>query len=468
MAARLIPPAGDGPLSGAAGGQDDWRVAWPARRATAARRIGVVVLALTVTLAHLGFLARMADTLAGWGAAAQMPERLRAVFTRELKAAAPTPVVQAPPARRQAELVQAPAPAPAASQPQRKPRRRTPEPPPREADGPDARADTVAQAERGAKPPPVEPAASEPQGMVGQTDLAASAPSASTSDTLGHAEREAQPAGVEPAASEPQGMLAQTDSAASAPSIADSDRVAAAALPAASAASAVAFEWPASTQLTYQLTGWYRGELYGSAQVEWIREGERYQVHLDVVIGLPIAPLMSRRMTSDGEITDQGLKPRRYDEETRVGLAEPRLLTIRFEPDSVVLPTGQSVARWPAVQDSVSQFVQLTWMFTLQPQLLRPGGTVDLALALPRYVDRWVFDVLGEETLYAPFGQVETVHLKPRRGARPGIDRTAEIWIAPSLLYLPVRIRIWNDEQTYIDLVIERPPLQAEMPPQRR
>ena len=466
MAARLIPPAGDGPLSGAAGGQGDWRVAWPARRATAARRIVAAVLVLAVTLAHLGFIARMADTLAGWGAAAQMPERLRAIFTRELKAAAPVPVVQASPAREQPALV--PAPAPAASQPQRKPRRRTPEPPPREAQTPEARADTVAQAERGAQPAAVEPAASEPQDMLAQTDLAASAPSASASDTLAHAEREAQPAGVEPAASEPQAMLAQTDSAASAPSMAASDGVAAAALPAASAASAVAFEWPASTQLTYQLTGWYRGELYGSAQVEWIREGERYQVHLDVVIGLPIAPLMSRRMTSDGEITEQGLRPRRYDEETRVGFTEPRLLTIRFEPDSVLLPTGQSVARWPAVQDSVSQFVQLTWMFTLQPQLLRPGGTVDLALALPRYVDRWVFDVLGEETLYAPFGPVETVHIKPRRSARPGIDRTAEIWIAPSLLYLPVRIRIWNDEQTYIDLVIERPPLQAEMPSERR
>ena len=30
MAARLIPPAGDGPLSGAAGGQGDRCVAWPA------------------------------------------------------------------------------------------------------------------------------------------------------------------------------------------------------------------------------------------------------------------------------------------------------------------------------------------------------------------------------------------------------------------------------------------------------
>jgi hypothetical protein len=448
MAARLSPPAADGPHSGAAGGQGDRCAAWPVRRATAVRRIGAALLILAVALVHLGFIARMADTMAGWGTAAQMPERLVAVFTRELKAAAPVPVVQASPARKQPALVQAPA--PAASQPQRKPRRRTVEPPPREAQTPEARAETVENAQREVQSAAVEPAASEPQGMLAQTDPAASAPSASASDRIAQADQAAQPTAVEPAASEPQGVLAQ------------------AALPAASAASAVAFEWPASTQLTYQLTGWYRGELYGSAKVEWIREGERYQVHLDVVIGLPIAPLMSRRMTSDGEITEQGLRPRRYDEETRVGLSEPRLLTIRFEPDSVLLPTGQSVARWPAVQDSVSQFVQLTWMFTLQPQLLRPGGTVDLALALPRYVDRWVFDVLGEETLYAPFGQVETVHIKPRRGARPGIDRTAEIWIAPSLLYLPVRIRIWNDEQTYIDLVIERPPLQAEMPPERQ
>ncbi len=44
--------------------------------------------------------------------------------------------------------------------------------------------------------------------------------------------------------------------------------------------------------------------------------GQRYQVHLDVTVGLPIAPLMTRRMSSDGELTPQGLAPRRYDEDT--------------------------------------------------------------------------------------------------------------------------------------------------------
>ena len=442
------------------------------RRAAFQRRFGAVVLFVVVLLAHLGLTARLSETTLDWRNASEMPARLRAVFTRELKATAPVPVVQAshPPAQSTLALP----PEPAASQPRRKPRRRVPEPAPRETPMAQAPADVLAQAERKVEPEAVGSGADEPDRRLAQSEAAAPAPVEGASAPA-QVESASAPASVESAsapspaegASAPAPAEGATETVTASVPAPDA-AAAAAAQPIAAAASAVAFEWPASTQLTYRLTGWYRGELHGSAKVEWIREGTRYQVHLDVVIGLPFAPMMSRRITSDGELTHQGLRPRRYDEETRVGLAEPRLLTIRFDPDGVVLPSGQTVARWPAVQDSASQFVQLTWLFTLQPQLLRPGSTVELALALPRYVDRWVFDVLGEETLYAPFGQVQAVHLKPRRAARPGIDRTAEIWIAPQLQYLPVRIRIWNDEQTHIDLMIERPPLQAVMPAERR
>ena len=36
------------------------------------------------------------------------------------------------------------------------------------------------------------------------------------------------------------------------------------------------------------------------------------------------------------------------------------------------------------------------------------------------------------------------------------------MWVAPSLQYLPVRLLIRQDAQTYIDLLIERLPQQAE------
>ena len=138
-----------------------------------------------------------------------------------------------------------------------------------------------------------------------------------------------------------------------------------------------------------------------------------------------------------------------------------RRATIRFEPDAVVLPDGGRRERWPGVQDAASQFVQLTYLFTTRPQLLATGQVVEMPLALPRNVDHWVYDVLEQETLHTPFGALDAFHLKPRRVARPGSDLTAEIWFAPTLAYLPVRIRIRQDAETFIDLMIERKPQLA-------
>jgi len=174
------------------------------------------------------------------------------------------------------------------------------------------------------------------------------------------------------------------------------------------AATGKPFEWPPSTRLSYTLTGDFRGPVEGSARVEWLRQGTRYQVHLDVAIGPSFAPLVRRRMSSEGELTEQGLKPTRYEEETRVPLAATRRKSIAFESDRIVLQGPKSVPMLAGVQDTASQFVQLTWLFTTQPQQLRTGGAVEVPLALPHRVDRWTYDVMGEETLDTPAGRIPT------------------------------------------------------------
>jgi hypothetical protein len=257
---------------------------------------------------------------------------------------------------------------------------------------------------------------------------------------------------------------ASPGAAASAAHIAEATGATASSPAAVASAPGTAFEWPASTRLSYTLTGHYRGPVEGSAQVEWVREGEHYQVHLDAIIGLAVAPLFTRRMSSDGVLGADGLAPRRYDEETRRAFAAPRRAELRFERDAVWLADGKRREAWPGVQDSASQFVQLTWRFRVHPELLAVGNTIEVPLALPASIDRWVYDVVGSETIHAPFGGVEAFHLKPRRVARAGGDMTAEIWFAPSLEYLPVRIRIHQDAETFVDMTIERPPLQAADP----
>ncbi|MBG6079431.1 hypothetical protein IWX58_001118 [Rubrivivax gelatinosus] len=226
-------------------------------------------------------------------------------------------------------------------------------------------------------------------------------------------------------------------------------------------ADAAPFDWPPSTQLAYDLTGNYRGPVQGQATVEWLREGPRYQVHLEVSIGPSFAPLVTRRLSSDGEVTEHGLRPRRYDETTRAAFRDPKHLTVQFGDDVIRFANGREGPVPPGVQDSASQFVQLTWLFTTQPSLLQPGKSVQLPLALPRSADVWTYDVIGHETLHTRFGDIETLHVKPRRAPRPGKELTAEMWVAPTLQYLPVRIVIRQDDDTWVDLLIRQLPRQS-------
>jgi hypothetical protein len=368
-----------------------------ARRLNAGRALARLMVVLGVVLAHGWVAERWAESRVGWGAGEQAPPpRLEVAFVREL----------------------APAPPPAATKP--KPKR---------------------VHKRRVAPPP--PAASTPADTAAASALAESDPASAAAETAAApiakpevvaAESPAEPASIAEAAPGPQ---------APASAVADAPP---------------AFEWPPSTRLSYTLTGNYRGELHGSAQVQWVRIGTHYQVHLDVSAGL----VFRRRMSSDGELADDGLTPRRYDEETQLLWQEPRRLTMWFEPERVVLANGQRRDRWPGVQDTASQFVQLAWLFTSQPQLLQTGRSIDLPLALPRRI-KWVtLDVVDQERLYTPIGELDTFHLKPRLDAKPGNDLSAEIWFAPALQYLPVRIRIEQDADNYIDLMIRSRPLQAE------
>lgn len=218
------------------------------------------------------------------------------------------------------------------------------------------------------------------------------------------------------------------------------------------------FEWPVSTRLRYLLSGYVRGEVHGQAQVEWVRVGQQYQVHLDVEVGPSFAPLATRRMSSDGRITPDGLVPRYYEQETRLAFDRAYRAVVRFEDDRVWLANGLSMPHMPGLQDTASQFVQLAYLFDREPQRLRVGEVVELLLAMPRNVSAWVYDVVAQETLYTPFGEVPAFHLKPRREPRAGGDLVTELWIAPGLRHLPVRFRIRQDAENHVDLMLDRRP----------
>jgi hypothetical protein len=222
------------------------------------------------------------------------------------------------------------------------------------------------------------------------------------------------------------------------------------------------FSWPASTRLVYKLVGDFRGPIEGNATVEWLRRDDRYQVRIEVGAAL----IFTRRMISDGVLSTVGLTPQRYDEETDAPFSATRRQTVRFSADRIELANGTPAATVPGVQDPASQLVQITWRMLTQPELAQPGQVVELPLALPRRMGQWTYDVSGFQTVDLPFGATETLHLMPRTANGRGDEIIMEVWLAPSLQYLPVRIRFAQAKTgASAELTLTSRPLQANDAP---
>lgn len=350
--------------------------------------LGLVLIAHAV---GLEWMARQRDALT------LLATMTPPMYTRMLKPAQPPPVVAVapappvqPPPRVSAPA--APKPKPKASEPERTPE---PEAPP------------VAKAPEPAPPEPAPESAPE------------SAP---------------VPAPVEVAAApEPEPVAAPARAAASAPAE-QGDPLAG---------------WPTDTRLTYRVGGEFRGgPLYGDARVQWQRDGSKYQVRLDI----DIKYFTTFTMTSQGDVTPNGLLPRAY-EEYRPG----KRRVAQFHDNVLELEGGRSAPRPPGMQDTASQFVELAWRFASGREALQPGRTITFPLARPGAVDIWTYDILEREMLRTPeLGTLESFHLKPRRITNPRGNITAEMWFAPALQYLPVRIKVLMGDNDYLDLIVEK------------
>jgi hypothetical protein len=360
-------------------------------------------LTLTVLLAHLWLTYEVAQRMEDLAPEPGI-ERMQAAYVSEVKLSAPPVAVAS---------VQ-PADAPPISSPTAKKRKKAP-PPLKAASAP----------EETASAPPLEVAASDASVLLAQAE--------------------------EEALKEPE-PPPSTPLAASAPDVPS----AVAEAPSSPRRPGPTFIWPKATRVNYKLEGSYRGAFYGTAYVEWVRQDNRYQVHMEASVPM----LGSSRMTSEGLITPKGLSPQRFESVNRM-LFKSKVNTVRFEEQEVVLADGVRQARMPEMQDPVSQLIHLAYRFMMNPELLRAGNTIEMPIAWSKRTEVLAYDVVKEETLVTTMGDVPTLHVKPRRVIKDKDNLSGEIWFAPGLQYLPVRIFTrWSDE-IHLDMRMDGAPQQT-------
>lgn len=288
------------------------------------------------------------------------------------------------------------------------------------------------------KPRPVEPKASEPKDKAAQLAQAASQAASSASAPAVPPSAASAPTQVATAASSPEAAASKPDK------------------------KAPTFEWPKATKVSYNLKGYFRGPVTGSGVVEWLKDGPKYQVHLDFRAG----GLFSSESTSEGLITPDGLYPQRNEVINSAPFTTTRH-SIEMGDDEITLMDGKKVPRPPAIQDMISNIIQLAYEYTLDPAKLAVGQSTTKRIALRDRLVTVRFDVQAEEQIDSPMGPLRTFHVKPiysDEDNRPLID--IEVWFAPELQYLPVRIEVERStgkkaNQFKATLEMERPPQQV-------
>lgn len=215
-----------------------------------------------------------------------------------------------------------------------------------------------------------------------------------------------------------------------------------------------AHPWPGGVVVRYTGRAHFHADFPAHAELQWKLDGARYAMRLDMGLGV-----LQRRSSSQGQVGAQGLQPERYEESNRPVIGRERRAALQLDGPSIELADGQREQRPAGVQDPVSQFGQLAQLFAAAPA---GKARAEFPLALPKRVSAYVYEIQGKETLDTPIGKVEALHLKPQRvEGKEGKDTIAEVWLAPKLNYLPVRISIAQEDGASVDLLITQQPVAA-------
>jgi len=203
---------------------------------------------------------------------------------------------------------------------------------------------------------------------------------------------------------------------------------------------------PPRIDLAYKVFWGTRGFLIGDAVYRFEHKGQRYRI---ATIGEArgLAALVVRgqgKIESRGLITNEGLQPLLM----RVERGGPdRVETAVFDWESGIVTMHDN--KTAPLDLPTFDPLALMWQYYFTPPTT---SEVTVTIATPRRLTRYTITREGTETIEWPHGPIDA-----ERWHRRSEDGKTDsyIWLAPSLRYIPVKIRVSNTERGTIEVVLD-------------
>ena len=215
---------------------------------------------------------------------------------------------------------------------------------------------------------------------------------------------------------------------------------------------------PASSLLSYQLTGMDKGFTYhANGELRWQHNPQAYALTLSVRAFL----IGSRQWRSSGRIDSAGLSPLKFTDSWR----GERAAHFDREQNRIVFSSNAPVATLlPGAQDQISLYMQLAAAMAGEPERYPAGSRLQVQTATLRDAVPWLLVLEGREALTVSGQTIQASKwvCQPRNR----YEARVEIWLSPQHGWMPARIRITQVSGSYIDLNLRSmeplPPLPGE------
>jgi hypothetical protein len=198
----------------------------------------------------------------------------------------------------------------------------------------------------------------------------------------------------------------------------------------------VATALPRKGRVRYAMSRGEKGFVFGQSVHSWSHDGQSYTLQsVSETTGIAAVIKPARVVqVSRGRLVATGLQPQEFRHERVAGLD-----TAKFDwPRRLLAYEGREEPLPADTQDMLSMYYQLV--------LLMPAKTLEMPIATGRKLERYRFEVLGEEVLALKPGEQRTIHLLTKSGSD-----TIELWIAPAVRGLPVKIRFIDNKGEIFD-----------------
>ncbi|WP_213780433.1 DUF3108 domain-containing protein [Caballeronia sp. dw_276] len=192
------------------------------------------------------------------------------------------------------------------------------------------------------------------------------------------------------------------------------------------------FDVPPTGELRYDTL--INGVMNQTGTIHWINSAQHYEM----VVSIPLPFVGPYVYSSKGHIDGFGIAPEQYSEQRGRRAADITVFD-RTTKQLVYTRTPNSQPLADGAQDRFSVVMQLASLVRGSPDTYKPGVVRQFSVADNDSNEIWPIETVGDENVQARDGNVQARHFT-RLARRDGDRRRLDIWLAPSIGWLPVRI----------------------------